>query len=119
MYNTRIIGKTGEEIAERFLKAQGVKILKKNFYYHGGEVDLIVRDFDKEPYLVFVEVKYRSGIDKGFPEEAVTLCKQQRIIKGARFYMNMYNIPYSTACRFDVISITDKEIRWIKNAFTL
>ncbi len=119
MNNTRSIGRFGEDIAVRYLEANGAQILERNFYYHGGEVDLIIRDFDKEPYLVFVEVKYRKNTDNGFPEESVTPYKQKRIVKGAYSYMNLHHVPYNTACRFDVISITDKEIRWIKNAFTL
>lgn len=120
MANNRLTGTNGENRAVNYLKSQNALILEKNFYYKGGEIDLIIKDFSEpEHYLCFVEVKYRSNSKMGNPEEAVNFNKQKKIIKGAFFYMNFKGISYSTPCRFDVISICGEEIRWIKNAFTL
>lgn len=120
MNNNRETGRNGETIAEDFLKQQNVLILERNYYFYGGEIDLIVKDFtDEGEYLSFIEVKYRNNLNKGLPEQAVGKTKQKRIIKGAMLYMNYKGIPCNIPCRFDVISIFGNEIKWIKNAFTL
>lgn len=120
MLNKRSVGENGEKRAVEFVKSHDALVIDRNFYFRGGEIDLILKDFsEKEPYLCFVEVKYRTDNKMGNPEEAVNIRKQKRIIKGAYFYMNLKGISYSTPCRFDIITICGEEIRWIKNAFTL
>jgi len=84
-----------------------------------GEIDLIMDDCNT---LVFVEVKQRSSPNFGGPLAAVTLKKQQRIIKSAMYYCMTNNINFEQqACRFDVVAITGNnspyEIQWVKNAF--
>lgn len=118
--NMRNLGRDGESAAERFLRENNAVIVERNFYFHGGEIDLIILDtIDDVKYLCFVEVKYRSDKNKGYAEEAVTISKQKKIIKGAYFYMNYMHMDYETPCRFDVVAINGNKIRWIKNAFTL
>lgn len=114
MENKRNLGNQKEELAAAYLQEQGVKILAKNFYFHGGELDLVIRDGE---YLCFVEVKYRKSTQYGYPEEAVTLAKQKKILKGARVYLYQNRIPADTPCRFDVVSIYQEEISWLKDAF--
>ena len=118
--NTREKGKRGEDIASEFIVSKGGRVVDRNFFFKGGEIDLVVRDrMLGEEWLCFVEVKRRQNLDAGYPEEAVTLLKQKKIIKGAMSYMNYKKIPYgSTAVRFDVVSILGDEVKWIKNAFT-
>src|SRR5207249_1147092 len=63
------LGRRGEKLAARFLRAHGYKILRRNFRApRGGEVDIVCREKDA---LVFVEVKTRSTIYFGAPAEAV------------------------------------------------
>lgn len=90
----------------------GCRILERNYRNHWGEIDLIVKDGD---FLVFTEVKYRSSVRSGFPEEAVDAKKRRRIRNSASLYLagRSMDIP----CRFDIISILGNEIRWIKDAF--
>ncbi|WP_287493194.1 YraN family protein, partial [Sellimonas sp.] len=67
--------------------------------------------------LVFCEVKYRSGREKGSPLEAVDYRKQQTIFRCASHYLTgkrLSGIP----CRFDVIGIEGTAVTHIKNAFT-
>ena len=55
------IGKTGEKgekLAARFLEKKGYTIIAKNFQTRFGEIDIICRN---KEYLVFAEVKTRSG----------------------------------------------------------
>ncbi len=95
---------------------QGAQILEQNFYFHGGELDIVAKD---DEYLCFIEVKYRKNQNFGSPEEAVTLAKQRKILQGARRYLYQNHLPSDTPCRFDVISIYNEEISWIKNAFAV
>ncbi len=117
--NKRKIGKSGEDIAIRFLSSNNAYVIDKNFYFRGGEIDIIARDcFNGIWYLCFIEVKYRRSLKNGYPEEAVTANKQKKIIKGSLVYMNYRKFPLGTPVRYDVISITGDSINWIKNAFT-
>ena len=50
------IGKLGEQLAAKYLRAKGYKLYAKNWKCRVGEIDLISIDNDK---LVFVEVKTR------------------------------------------------------------
>lgn len=115
MENKRSLGSQKEELAAHYLKEQGAEILAKNFYFHGGELDLVVKDGE---YLCFVEVKYRKSTLYGYPEEAVTPVKQRKMLQGARLFLYQNRYPEDTPCRFDVVSIYQEKITWIQNAFS-
>lgn len=112
--NKRNIGAQKEALALEYLQQQGVRILDTNFYFYGGELDIVAMDGE---YLCFIEVKYRKNTSYGYPEEAVTPAKQRKIFQGARQYLHYKHYPEDTPCRFDVIAIYREEITWIRNAF--
>lgn len=116
MLNKRSLGTEKEELAVRYLEEQGATVLAKNFYFRGGELDLVIKDGE---YVCFVEVKYRKNMSYGTPEAAVTTAKQRKIILGARMFLYQNHYGSDTPCRFDVISIYQEEISWIKDAFYL
>ena len=61
------MGRAGEELAAKYLRKNGHKILYRNFRAsHGGEVDIVCRDRQHNE-LVFVEVKTRSSEEFGRP----------------------------------------------------
>ena len=95
------LGKRGETLATNFLKENGYTILTRNYRRLSGEIDIIARDGD---YLVFIEVKTRTGTSHGHPLEAITLRKQRQISKVAQCYLAENNL-FDTAARFDVISV--------------
>ncbi len=118
--NCRQVGFRGEDKAVDFLWKLGIRTVCRNFYFKGGEIDLIYYDHtETDNYLCFCEVKYRKNPDKGYPCEAVDYKKQQTIIKGAYSYMNYHKIGSDVPVRFDVISIIGNEVVLIKNAFAL
>lgn len=110
----RETGRLGEEQAVRFLQKKGVRILERNFQDRNGEIDLIA---EEDGVLLFIEVKYRRSSRYGEPEEAVTVEKQRKISRTALYYLHRTQEGRQTPMRFDVISVTDKSIRWIRDAF--
>lgn len=113
--NTRQTGNTYEQIAAQYLEKQGMKIIEKNFRRgRNGEIDIIARD---GKYLVFVEVKYRSGTEKGSAAEAVTPAKQKMICSVADYYRYLHKYNDNIWVRYDVVAIQGEEIIWIPNAF--
>ena len=99
-----LLGASGEAEAARFLKAQGYKIITRNFKARFGEIDIIAKDRD---VLVFVEVKTRSPNSLGTPEEAVTPRKIARITKAASEYMlKNERATRDLSVRFDVVGVT-------------
>lgn len=108
-------GNCHEQLAVEYLKKQGFHVIDCNFTSRHGEIDIIGQHGD---YLVFVEVKYRHNQSYGLPMEAVSFAKQKQICQTCRFYCYTHGISEATPIRFDVISILDKQITWIPNAFS-
>lgn len=116
MKNKRSIGFEKETIARKFLEQNGYEIVEQNFYHKGGEIDIIAKN---EGYFVFVEVKYRTSLKNGLPEEAITWRKRQAIYHTAQYYMLRHGLSEETPCRFDVVAILGKQIKLIKDAFDI
>lgn len=112
--NRRAVGEKWEALAEQYLTDKGLHILERNYYFKGGEIDLIAADGE---YLCFIEVKYRKTEALGFPEEAVGRAKQRKLLLGARHYLYEHQLPEFTPCRFDVIAILGQQVTWIQDAF--
>ena len=109
----KVLGKKGERLVENYLKAQGCKILKRNYRTPFGEADLIVEDGDE---IAFVEVKTRQSLSYGTPAEAVGKDKQQRYVQIAKYYwMQTREEPNA---RFDVAEVyADGRIEYTKYAY--
>ncbi len=100
MYNQNL-GRLGEKRAEEYYAQLGYKILQKNYHTPFTEFDLVCQ---KDNLTVFVEVKTRTNLSFGRPEEAVTKSKLNKIRKGISCYLlNAKN--NCSDCRFDVVSI--------------
>ena len=112
--SNRRTGARYEEAAADFLRQQGYEILEKNYRDRYGEVDIVARE---GRYLVFVEVKYRKDASCGYPEEAVSARKQQRIRHTASWYLYRHGCSEETPCRFDVVSILGEDVFLIRDAF--
>ena len=111
------LGDRGENMAARFLRNLGYKIILRNFNCPLGEIDIVARDGDT---LVFVEVKTRA-FDDPTPEEQVNDFKRNQLTKVGKFYLSRYGTPQPPA-RFDVIAIVwpsnaPPQIRHTTNAF--
>lgn len=115
MNNMREKGKIFELKAKEYLEKKNYKILETNFYCKLGEIDIIANDNN---VLVFIEVKARKNVKYGYPREFVTISKQRKIIKTAKYYM-MKKRCSELQCRFDVIEIIPNisHMNHIENAF--
>lgn len=113
-----ITGKRGEAAAIIFLKKRGYSILDTNYRCRSGEIDIVARDKDT---IVFVEVKTRTSIEFGLPEESLSFRKEAHLTKVALTYLAHRHIK-GASCRFDVVSVLMKRediqsIRLTKDAF--
>jgi putative endonuclease len=113
------LGKRGEELALRFLKKKGYKIVERNYICKMGEMDIIAQEKDT---LVFVEVKTRTSTAFGPPQLAVNSAKQMQLSKVALNFLKEKRLEDIKA-RFDVVAIvlrpSGEEIELIKDAFDL
>jgi putative endonuclease len=116
--NRQETGKLGEKAAQKFLKKHGYCIRETGFRCRYGEIDIVAQQKD---YLVFVEVRTRSGPDFGTPEESITQAKKKKLIASAWTYANSHqNLP--PLWRIDVVAIEldekgkPKRIELIENA---
>ncbi len=115
---TRDIGNNGEDIAAAYLESKDWIVLDRNYFFEKAEVDIVATDRN---YIVFVEVKTRSGTYFGRPEEYVTPEKEKNIKKAAEAWI--YERKMETAVvRFDIISVVQKgneapEITHFEDAF--
>jgi len=105
--NTKTKGKNAEDKACEFLEKNDFKILKRNFYFKGGEIDIIAL---KDNTIHFIEVKSGNGFE---PIYNITSSKLQKIIKGAYIYIqkNRLNLPFC----IDAVIIKDKKIDFLEN----
>lgn len=108
-------GQAAEDAALSFLKAQGLRLVKRNFRCRAGEIDLIMRD---GAGLVFVEVRYRRQSRFGSALESVTTAKRTKLAAAAKWYLQ--GADAGSPCRFDVVGISGEKadrIDWIRDAF--
>ncbi len=95
------IGRAGEELAARYLRDRGWRIIDRNVRYREGELDIVAARAD---VCAFVEVKTRRSRRFGTPAEAVTWRKAARIRSLAGRYLAEHRVAVRTI-RFDVIEI--------------
>jgi putative endonuclease len=94
------LGKKGEDLAVEFLQQDGYEILDRNWTFQKAEIDIIAL---KESVLAIVEVKTRSSLDFGLPQDFVKPKKIQLLVKAVNAYINYREIDFNV--RFDIISI--------------
>jgi putative endonuclease len=96
----------GEDLAEKYLKSKGYKILERNFRKGYGEIDIIAL---KDDTLVFVEVKTRTSTKFGTPFEAISPFKLKALERTALFYKNLHpELP--SALRIEAVSVLLDEV---------
>lgn len=94
------LGKLGEELAVEFLLKEGYEILETNWTFQKAEIDIIAQ---KEDTLAVIEVKTRSSIEFGLPQDFVKPKKIQLLVKAMNEYVLTNNLDVNV--RFDIIAI--------------
>ena len=94
------LGKLGEELAVGFLQKAGYAIMETNFTFQKAEIDIIAQ---KENVLAVVEVKTRSSVDFGNPQDFVNPKKIKLLVKAMDQYVTSNDLDFDV--RFDIISV--------------
>ena len=113
-----VLGRQGEDLAVTFLENKGYRILDRNWKLGDLELDIVAQQDDE---VVFIEVKTRSSLAWGNPEDAVDELRKRRLTAAANAYIKFKRLD--NPFRFDVIAIVlnngEQTINHIEYAFTL
>ncbi len=101
MKSTTHRGRLAEERGEEYLKTLGYQILARNVRNRGGELDRIAWDGS---ILCFIEIRSRSRMDLGLPQETIQWRKQRKLAKAAQSYLQTRK-KAPPVCRFDVLAM--------------
>ena len=97
----RDIGILGEKLAKNFLEKRGYRILETNYRCPEGEIDIVAEHKD---FLVFVEVRTKTSLVFGSPEESITPAKARRMRTTAFQYRQTHdNMP--SLWRIDMVAV--------------
>jgi putative endonuclease len=120
-------GQRGEQLASRYLRRQGMKVLARNYRCPAGEADLIVLDRStrremKAETIAIVEVKTRSSDRYTPPHSAVDSDKRRRLRAIANYYLATHPAE-GFLLRFDVVSVVlapdeQPRIEYLPDAFS-
>ena len=110
------LGKIGEQLAVDHLIKKGYDILETNYRFGKAEVDIIAKLNDT---LAIIEVKTRSSLDFGNPEDFVKPKQIQRLVKAVDDYVVTNQLEVEV--RFDIVAIVKGnkgfKIEHLENAF--
>ena len=106
------IGAEAENQAAEYLVSKGFEIKARNYRHKKSEIDLIIQ---KDDWLIFVEVRKRTNLAFGYPEESISANKRNKIMEGANHYLE--ETQWQGNVRYDIIAIDGKEIVHFEDAF--
>ena len=110
------LGKKGEQLAVDFLLENNYSIVERNYRFDKAEVDIIARKAD---ILAIVEVKTRSSLDFGNPQDFVKPKQIKNLVKAVDEYVTENDLDVEV--RFDIIAIVKEnkefKIEHLENAF--
>lgn len=95
------LGEQGETMAVNYLEENGFDILHRNWRYSYHEIDIIA---EKNNLLHIIEVKTRTTVAGGHPEESVTKKKFKYLLNAANEFL--YQHPEYRHVQFDILAIT-------------
>jgi putative endonuclease len=112
-----VLGKKGEDLALAFLEAKGFVLVTRNWRWKHWEIDLLCHHLN---CLHVIEVKTRSNISYGYPEQFLQRTQLNRLKKAAAIYQ--YQHPQWKEICFHVVAIVVqkgvvKDLQWFKDIF--
>ena len=96
-------GRRGEDLAHRFLRAEGFTIVARNYRLPSGEAEADLIAWEGEE-LVIVEVKTRETEDFGPPERAIDPEKERHMARVARAFARKADVEWARV-RYDVVTV--------------
>jgi putative endonuclease len=96
----RTTGLWGEVVAINWLSRRGFMILHTNWRCYRFELDIIA---ERSDVLHFIEVKTRTGLQFGRPEESVTQAKLRKMKAAGGAYLHRYGERLRV--QYDIVSI--------------
>lgn len=107
-------GAAAEDLALRYLEAQGLKLLVRNWRCKAGELDLVMQD---GATTVIAEVRSRGRSDYGAAIETIGWRKRQRLLRATQLWL-MHNPRLAERpLRFDVVTLDGDAVEWTREAF--
>ncbi|WP_207510314.1 YraN family protein [Longitalea luteola] len=100
-YQHHDTGKKGEDMAVTYLQQLNFTILHRNWRHARYEIDVIAA---RDNILHIIEVKTRTNLLFGHPEESISKKKINYMLKCARAYM--YLNPQWREVQYNILSIT-------------
>ena len=112
------VGQKGEQAARSYLEQEGYSIIETNYRCKLGEIDIIARDGEM---VVIVEVRTKTGLAFGRPEESINQEKARKLHRLALQYIQA-NYHREIPSRIDLVAVMIekssglvKDIKHIKN----
>ena len=112
--STSAAGRAAETRALWHYRLRGYRVLDRNAWTGGNELDLVVR---RGRRLAFVEVKAKGGGRYGDPFEMVTEEKQRRLRRAAEAWLASHPEAVELEIRFDVVAFRDGSLECLRQAF--
>jgi putative endonuclease len=95
-------------------RLRGYRVLARNAWASGYELDLVVR---RGRVVAFVEVKSKAGGGFGDPLEMVTPVKVERLRRAAEGWLAAHPEARGLAIRFDVAAERARRLEVVQDAF--
>ncbi len=112
--NTRAAGAAIERRAARHYRLRGYRVVARNVWAGGYELDLVVRRGGR---LIFVEVKGKSDDGLGTPAEMVGPQKRRRLCRAAETWLAARPGLGALQVEFEVVAVARGRIERIPAAF--
>lgn len=93
-------GQSGEQLAATYFEERGYEILHRNWRHRHFEIDIIAH---KNNMLHIIEVKFRSTIKYGFPEQSISRKKIKNLVDASEEFL--FRNPEWKRIQFDILSI--------------
>ncbi len=105
MHARQRLGRWGEAVAVKFLTQHGWSIVDRNWYCHGGEIDIVAR---RGQEWLFVEVKTRRSFRSGGPATAWSYQQRCKLQLAIGLYIEQAALAASTDWRMALVTVRPK-----------
>jgi len=105
MHARQRLGRWGEAVAVKYLTQHGWSIVDRNWYCHGGEIDIIAR---RDTEWLFVEVKTRRSLRSGGPATAWSYRQRCKLQLAIGLYIERADLPATADWRMALVTVRPK-----------